>query len=235
MTYLANGRRFRQRQQEMIGFIDQVFVIDSNPSCLPQLDAISQQQTNAIQRLKLKLSRANVTKPWHQKSRSTLSETMTKTSSELAFENVHIYGRGDEITVLKEAYTESSRATQIVWLYGYSGVGKTTLVQVALEGAEHYCHGKFDRLRSAQPYSAIVTLLARLCFILEFGYPTVQVSPDVALILSRIIPDVNHVLSYEKSDETPGACEPDIDVANGRLGLGDGGVRQGEGYSLYSL
>ena len=144
---------------------------------------------------------------------------MTKTAmhkSELAFDNLHLYGRDDEVERLKEAYKESSRASQIVWLYGYGGVGKTSLVQLTFEGAEHYCHGKFYKLRSAQPYSAIVTLLSRLCFVLEFGYPTVQVNPDVALILSKIIPDVNQVLNYKKSDESTGDCEPDIELMDSK-------------------
>ena len=52
-----------------------------------------------------------------------------------------------------------------------------------------YCqHGTFDRFGSAQPYSAIVTILSRLCFILEFGFPAIQVSADVALILSQFHP-----------------------------------------------
>ena len=54
---------------------------------------------------------------------------------------------------------------------------------------------------SAQPYSAIVTLLSRLCLILEFGFPAIQVSADVALILSKILPDTSQVLTYDKSEE----------------------------------
>jgi predicted ATPase len=120
--------------------------------------------------------------------------------SRLAFDNVHLYNREDEVKRLKEAYKESSRACQIVWLYGYGGVGKTTLVQIAFQGEEHYCHGKFDRIGSPQPFAAIVALLSRLCLILEFGFPAIHVSADVALILSKLLPDSSQVLSYDKSE-----------------------------------
>ena len=128
------------------------------------------------------------------------SGKIDNSKSKLAFNNVHLYGRENYVARLKEAYRESSSTCQIVWLYGYAGVGKTTLVQTAFQGEEHYCHGKFDRLGSAQPYAAIATLLSRLCLILEFGFPSIQVSAEVALILSKILPDAGQVLTYNKSD-----------------------------------
>lgn len=70
-----------------------------------------------------------------------------------------LYGREDESQVLTSAFGRTCRgAISFVFVSGYSGIGKTSLVQelfmpVSLAGG-HYCAGKFDQLQSI-PYSAL--------------------------------------------------------------------------------
>jgi predicted ATPase len=120
--------------------------------------------------------------------------------SKLSLDCLRLYGREDEVASLKDAYYKSlkSSSCRIVWIHGYGGVGKTTLVQTVFQDEDYYCRGKFERIRTAQPYSAIITLLSRLCLILEFGFPTIPVSAEVAAILANILPDTSHILSYDK-------------------------------------
>jgi predicted ATPase len=123
--------------------------------------------------------------------------------AELDFTNLHFRGRETEIAKLQNAYDEaaSQDSWQIVWLYGYSGVGKTTLVEHALGKKEMYCCGKYDRLHPTQPfYSALATLFAKLCFLLEFDYPKISMDPDDAAILAKIFPEINHVLDNYDHD-----------------------------------
>lgn len=119
----------------------------------------------------------------------------------LDFSNLRLYGRENEIDELKQAYNRSTDSCQIVWLYGYSGTGKSTLSDQALCSNEFYCAGKFDRLRSAQPYSALVTVFTRLCYLLDFDYPPIKVGNEDAAILTRVIPDISEVLQFDKIDK----------------------------------
>jgi hypothetical protein len=92
-----------------------------------------------------------------------------------------------------------SSSCRIVWIHGYGGVGKTSLVQTAFQDEDYYCRGKFERIRSAQPYSAIITLLSRLCLILEFGFPAIPVSAEVAgTIGEHPSADTSQIFSYDK-------------------------------------
>jgi predicted ATPase len=123
--------------------------------------------------------------------------TISIPKSKLALNNLHLYGRETEISSLNEAHKRSFKSCQVVWLYGYGGVGKSTLVQHVFQGKENYCYGKFDRVGLAQPYSALVNIVSRICYILEFDYPPINVSPDDASILSRVVPEVSQVLDFE--------------------------------------
>mmetsp|Transcript_14761 Transcript_14761/g.40794 ORF Transcript_14761/g.40794 Transcript_14761/m.40794 type:complete len:1190 (+) Transcript_14761:2-3571(+) len=60
------------------------------------------------------------------------------------------------------------RRPQALWVRGYSGSGKSCLVQRTLLRAEKkdrllYCYGKYDQLRSARPYAALIDACQNLC------------------------------------------------------------------------
>ena len=71
-----------------------------------------------------------------------------------------LYGRDREITLLREAFDRvCAGSTEMVLVQGYSGIGKTSLVDslredVAAEGA-YFVHGKFDQYQRDEPYAAI--------------------------------------------------------------------------------
>ena len=133
--------------------------------------------------------------------------------AELDFTNLQFRGREIEIAKLQTAYDQaaSQDSLQIVWLYGYSGVGKTTLVEHALGRKEMYCCGKYDRLDPTQPYySALATLFAKLCFLLEFDYPTISIDSDDASILANIFPEINHVVVDEHDQDVQSSNNEDI-------------------------
>ena len=85
----------------------------------------------------------------------------------LDFHTLQLHGREEEIIELNEAYRRSSSSSsQIVWLKGNPGVGKSALVEHVFLLKENYCSGKFERLRSSMPYSAMAQLLSKLCAVL---------------------------------------------------------------------
>jgi predicted AAA+ superfamily ATPase len=91
---------------------------------------------------------------------------------QLDFDSIDLYARQEEIEKLKQAYKRSSsksisRSTsQIVWLSGYSGTGKSSIVQYAFRGIENYCCGRFDYDRNALPFAELVRMVQELCIVL---------------------------------------------------------------------
>ncbi|AFY81872.1 AAA family ATPase [Oscillatoria acuminata] len=72
-----------------------------------------------------------------------------------------LYGRESEIQNLLSAFSESSTASQLMLIAGYSGIGKSALVQELYkpitEKRGYFISGKFDQLQRNIPYSAIVS------------------------------------------------------------------------------
>ena len=122
--------------------------------------------------------------------------------SYLDFKNLHLCGREKDIQVLNQAYEQSSfnSSPQIVWLKGNPGVGKSALVEHLFLPKDNYCSGKFDRLRTSVPYSALTQLLTKLAYVLEFdGKVISSLSEDDELILSHLVPEISLVLKKKKS------------------------------------
>lgn len=73
----------------------------------------------------------------------------------------NLYGRGKQVRQLLEAFYNVRRArSEIVFITGYSGIGKSSLVKEVqkpiAEFQGYFIQGKFDQLRRGTPYSAIV-------------------------------------------------------------------------------
>ncbi len=83
-----------------------------------------------------------------------------------------LYGRESEISTLLAAFARvaatelNSSPTELMLVTGYSGVGKTTLVQEIYkpitEKQGYFISGKFDQFQRNTPYSAVVDALADL-------------------------------------------------------------------------
>jgi predicted ATPase/GAF domain-containing protein/tRNA A-37 threonylcarbamoyl transferase component Bud32 len=82
-----------------------------------------------------------------------------------------LYGRESEISILLEAFervaaTSISSQTELMLVMGYSGVGKTTLVQELYqpitEKQGYFISGKFAQFQRNTPYSAVVDALTDL-------------------------------------------------------------------------
>ncbi len=78
------------------------------------------------------------------------------------FEFIHqLYGREEEIVQLKTDYREAASGSKIlVSISGYSGIGKTSLVnqiqEEALMGNGMFLQGKFDQYHANVPYFAFL-------------------------------------------------------------------------------
>ncbi len=71
-----------------------------------------------------------------------------------------VYGREKEAEKLKEAFTQTVQGkTSLVWLSGYSGVGKTTIVKQLFKpltiSKGYFLDGKYDQYSKNQPYAVI--------------------------------------------------------------------------------
>jgi serine/threonine protein kinase len=82
-----------------------------------------------------------------------------------------LYGRESEISTLLAAFervaaASNSSQTELMLVTGYSGIGKTTLVQEIhkpiTEKRGYFISGKFDRVQRNLPYSAVVDALTNL-------------------------------------------------------------------------
>jgi histidine kinase len=98
-------------------------------------------------------------------------------SVKLDFKNVKLYGRENEIKTLREVYNRSilrrtnvKQPKEVVFVYGYSGVGKSALVETLRAEGAMMVAGKFDQKIRSAPFSAIVEALSELCdYILAYN------------------------------------------------------------------
>ncbi|TAL66579.1 MAG: serine/threonine-protein kinase PknK, partial [Legionella sp.] len=79
----------------------------------------------------------------------------------------NLYGREPQVHQLLSAFARVSEgAKEIVYVAGYSGIGKTSLVKEVykpiVQQRGYYIQGKFDQLQRGMPYSAIVSAFKNL-------------------------------------------------------------------------
>ena len=77
-----------------------------------------------------------------------------------------LYGRNEEIKALLEAFKRASDRSEMMLIAGYSGIGKSALVQEIYkpitEKRGYFISGKFDQFQRNIPYSAIVAAFKSL-------------------------------------------------------------------------
>ena len=130
-----------------------------------------------------------------------------------------LYGREREIQTLLDGFERVRQGgRELVLVSGYSGIGKTSLVREIykpLTGREGYfISGKFDPLKRAQPYCALIDAFKRLCQQL-LSEPTQRLESSreklqIALgengqVLLEILPEFEAILGPQpaKSDLPP--------------------------------
>ena len=117
-----------------------------------------------------------------------------------------LFGRDAEIAELKDAFgrVARTRRSEAVLLAGYSGSGKSTLVNTALntksttENFGIFASGKYNKIGSSQPYSAIVDAFSSICKSIESGDRAATIQHELkqsldansVIILSKTLPKI---------------------------------------------
>ncbi len=78
-----------------------------------------------------------------------------------------LFGREREIAVVLEAFERAAAGrSRVLFVTGYSGIGKTSLVaaveQTLVEGGATFVSGKFDQFNRATPYDSLIQALREL-------------------------------------------------------------------------
>ncbi|CAB9531002.1 Transcriptional regulator [Seminavis robusta] len=160
------------------------------------------------------------------------------TIGKLNVTKIAVVGREDEVQVLKNCFvrmTTSSTACsttrkrkELIFIKGYSGVGKSTLAKtiekdvVAASGI--YVEGKFDLYRTHEPYSAITQAFGRICRALVHNRPP-QVMQRIGDALSQVLGDEVQSLIYlvpELQDIVPIVTSKALDVDDAEALFGAG-------------
>jgi hypothetical protein len=134
-----------------------------------------------------------------------------------------VYGRDAEKQQLYTLFEQArdQRCLQVVFLKGYAGVGKSSLVKEAVGLMQQspqtiFCSGKFDQNKSV-PFSAIVQALEDLTkqVLTETASDLAQWRAAVhdvlngeSAVLLPLIPDVAHILGVDSPDIVPDLEDP---------------------------
>lgn len=122
-----------------------------------------------------------------------------------------LYGRQVQVKQLLSAFEKvSGGATQLMLIAGYSGVGKTSLVNEVhkpiVQYKGYFIQGKFDQLQRGKPYSAIVNafqglvkqiLAMRANILSEIKQTLTTALGDSAQVIIDVIPEVELVIGKQ--------------------------------------
>lgn len=144
----------------------------------------------------------------------------------LEFDTVTLVrGRENELQQLRAAYSSSSHHP-LVGISGYSGVGKTALVEAFVreiqEGEQDprsttwFLFGKHDQQSSSMPYSAITFALAKLAIehehaVTSWCKDSVMSEDELALVVG-VVPDLNRCFDG-KSERQESGDEGDTTIS----------------------
>jgi predicted ATPase len=155
------------------------------------------------------------------------------TINKLKYDAIDIIGREKETDILvssidrslSEADTGSNKRKQLIFIKGYSGVGKSTLVRTAEKHVAEIesgmmVQGKFDLINCEDPYSGIAAVFGEVCMRIksgpnnQMGSPVSSIGdtivrelgPEVAL-LTKLIPELAELIPSLESSPNPAADE----------------------------
>ncbi len=132
-----------------------------------------------------------------------------------------LYGREEEVAMLMDAFRRVSLgATEIMLVSGYSGIGKTSIVNevhkpiVAARG--YFITGKFDQLKRGIPYAALIQAFQDLIFqLLTENEQQIDIWKNKLLaafgsngqVLIDVIPEVELIIGSQAAVPKLGASE----------------------------
>lgn len=122
-----------------------------------------------------------------------------------------LYGRNEQINTLLAAFARISQGSaEIMMISGYSGIGKTSLVNQVNKPITrqhgYFIAGKFDQLKRVTPYSAIIMAFQELVkqILLEPDYKLAQIKEALltalgtsARVIIDVIPEVELILGKQ--------------------------------------
>ncbi|MBP5972244.1 AAA family ATPase [Brasilonema sp. CT11] len=132
-----------------------------------------------------------------------------------------LYGREEEVTQLLTTFERVSQgSTETILVSGYSGIGKTALVNEVhkpiLRQRGYFISGKFDQLQRDTPYGAITLafqdLIRQLLTESEAALQTwkrellVTLNPNAQIIID-VIPEVEQIIGKQQPVELLGSTE----------------------------
>ena len=135
----------------------------------------------------------------------------------LCFPSDKIYGRSEQLSNLLDAYIRvesgATRTCEAVFLSGYSGTGKSAIVQSALHALIHrgrstFMEGKFDELRQIQPLAAIASAFNGYCDTLlcgdvrrldEISRELKEAVGSDFRVLTELIPNLGRIIGEENA------------------------------------
>jgi histidine kinase len=127
-----------------------------------------------------------------------------------------LYGREADIKAIVEAFERSaSGTTQFMTVCGYSGIGKTSLINEVQRSIAarrgHFVSGKHDQYQRNLPYSALVQALERLIrqvlsepdtMLEEFRASVIEALRDQGSVISEVLPILSILIGPQ-----PGVAE----------------------------
>ncbi|UCH94147.1 MAG: serine/threonine-protein kinase PknK, partial [Candidatus Aminicenantes bacterium] len=122
-----------------------------------------------------------------------------------------LYGREQEIEQLLDAYRRVSKGTkEMVLVAGYSGTGKTALVneihKPITKDRGYFISGKFDQLQRTVPYFAFIQALNQFCQLLltepqeilaQWKERILQAVGKLGKVLTDIIPQLESIIGQQ--------------------------------------
>ncbi|STX28828.1 regulatory protein (GGDEF domain) [Legionella beliardensis] len=150
-------------------------------------------------------------KQWHAKGGINKFKLALKDKKDYLSISRNLYGREEQVRQLLEAFERVSRGTkELIFIAGYSGIGKTSLVKEVhkpiMQYRGYYIQGKFDQLQQSIPYSGIVAafqnlvkqvLLESEARLQEIKTYLTQALGNVGQVVIDVIPDVELIIGKQ--------------------------------------